>query len=164
MAEDRSIERVKREKRIASCIAEASQGREWLLKTLWALRDQEGGWVGAEVANRDGSHDLGPLQVNSWWVPHFAKLMGRPETNVRRWLTHDACFNVQAARWIFLSGLRRTRSYWKAVGVYHSPTPWRQRNYAASFASKLQRRLVVRQDNQRSARPTTMDRNQSDQP
>lgn len=129
------------EELLTACIRRAADGRPWLEKTLWGLRDQEGGWIGARVANRDGSHDLGPLQVNSWWVPKLAKLIGRPADHVRWWLTYDACFNVEVARWIFLSGLAVTRDYWKAVGLYHSPTMWRQRRYAVSVSAHLKRRF-----------------------
>jgi hypothetical protein len=104
------------------------------------LRDQEGGWIGAEVANSDGSHDLGPLQVNSWWVGKIAAMTRRRPEMVRWWLINDACFNVDAARWIFLSGLAVTREYWKAIGVYHSPTAWRQQRYVAGVSNHLQRR------------------------
>jgi len=48
---------------------------------------------------------------------------------------------VEAARWIFLSGLAITRDYWKAVGVYHSPTGWRQQRYMSSVVGHLQRRF-----------------------
>ncbi len=129
------------EAELASCIRKAAKGRAWLERTLWGLRDQEGGWIGAAVANTNGSHDLGPLQVNSWWVPKIAKLVGRPDLHVRSWLQNDACFNAEAARWIFLSGLAVTGDYWKAIGVYHSPTGWRQARYAESVAAHLRRRF-----------------------
>lgn len=129
------------EREIARCIREASSGKPWLEKTLWGLRDQERGWIGAEIPNKDGSHDLGPLQVNSQWVSKLAALTGRSTASVRWWLTNNACFNVNAARWIFLSGLSVTRDYWKAIGVYHSPTPWRQRLYVDSVAAHLRRRF-----------------------
>lgn len=129
---------------IAACIKRSAGGRAWLEMTLWGLRDQEGGWIGAEIANGDGSHDLGPLQVNSWWIPRLAAITGRPEPHIRHWLKLDPCFNVEAARWIFLSGLAATRDYWKAVGVYHSPTGWRQRRYASSVAAHLKRRFGSR--------------------
>jgi len=132
------------EARLGACIRDAAGGRVWLEKTLWGLRDQEGGWVGAEVPNSNGSHDLGPLQVNSFWVPKLSKLTGRPLAQVREWLINDPCFNVQAARWIFLSALSVTGAYWKAIGVYHSPTRWRQRQYVASVAGHLQRRYGLR--------------------
>jgi hypothetical protein len=128
------------EARIAHCIRVASQGKPWLEKTLWGLRDQEGGWIGAAVLNSNGSHDLGPLQVNTWWVPRLARQTGRPEEYVRHWLRNDPCFNAEVARWIFLTALAATNDYWKAIGLYHSPTEWRQRKYAASVAEKLQRR------------------------
>lgn len=126
---------------LAQCIWQAARGRPWLEKTLWGLRDQEAGWIGAEVPNADGSHDLGPLQVNSWWVIRIATRTGRAPGQIRWWLTHDACFNVEVARWIFLSGLAATGDYWKAVGVYHSPTGPRQRRYALSVAAKLTTRF-----------------------
>ena len=122
------------ERAIDQCIHRAASGRPWLAQTLRALRRQEGGWIGAEVRNSDGSVDLGPMQVNSWWVPRIARLMNRSETQVRSWLRDDACFNVDAARWIFLSALHDAKDYWRAVGIYHSPTRWRQMRYARGIA------------------------------
>lgn len=129
------------EPELARCIMIASEGKPWLERTLWGLRDQEGGWIGAEVRNTNGSHDLGPLQVNSWWISRLSAATGYPASHVRWWLRNDPCFNVNAARWIFLSGLAVTQDYWKAVGVYHSPTDWRQRRYAWQVAAKLRRRF-----------------------
>lgn len=125
---------------IARCIRIASRGLGWLEKTLWGLREQEAGWIGAEIANTNGTHDLGPLQINTWWVPRIARLVDRPEHQVRHWLRYNACFNAEAARWIFLSGLESTGEYWKAVGVYHSPTVWRQRSYASKVATHMRAR------------------------
>ncbi|MGE4305942.1 MAG: lytic transglycosylase domain-containing protein [Novosphingobium sp.] len=129
------------EARIAGCIHDAASGRPWLEKTLWGLRDQEAGWIGAEVSNTNGTHDLGPLQINTWWIPRIAALVGRSPLEVRHWLRYDACFNVEAARWIFLAALRDTKDYWRAVGVYHSPTSWRQRRYALSVADYIKLRF-----------------------
>jgi hypothetical protein len=126
---------------IGACIREAASGRAWLEKTLWGLRDQEAGWVGARIGNANGTQDLGPLQVNSSWVPRLAKLTDRSPGQIRAWLEQDACFNVQAARWIFLSGLAVSGDYWTAIGIYHSPTLWRQRRYARSVLAHLRRRF-----------------------
>lgn len=136
---------------IARCIHKAARGSVALEKTLWGLRDQEGGWIGAEVPNRDGSHDLGPLQINSWWVSRLAALLSRPDAKVRHWLRFDACFNADAARWIFMSGLAVTRDYWTAVGVYHSPNKGRQRRYAAKVAVHLEKRFGSNASRSKSA-------------
>lgn len=126
--------------RIALCIRSSSQGVDWLERTLWGLRDQEGGSIGSEVPNTNGTHDLGPLQINSWWIPRIASEIDRPRDQVRAWLRYDPCFNVAVAKWIFLASLKQTRSYWLAVGHYHSPTAWRQRRYALSVSGHLRRR------------------------
>lgn len=125
------------ENSINQCIHQAAGGRPWLEQTLRALRRQEGGWIGAEVRNVDGSVDLGPMQVNSWWVPRIARLIGRSEPQVKSWLRDDPCFNVDASRWIFLSALHDSGDFWKAVGIYHSPSPLRQVRYSRSVASIL---------------------------
>lgn len=128
------------ERRVAHCIRQAAGGQKWLEVTLWGLRDQEGGWIGAAVPNRNGSHDLGPLQINSWWVPKIAEMLDRSPEEVRHWLRYDPCFNADAARLIFVAALASTGSFWKAVGVYHSPSSDRQKRYARSVAEHLKRR------------------------
>jgi len=129
------------DRQLAVCIERTARGRPWLARTLWGLRDQEGGWVGASVRNDDGSDDLGPLQVNSWWASRISAVINRDPADVRRWLRDDACFNVDAARWIFLSMLAVTRDYWKAVGAYHSPIGWRQERYAIAVRDRLSARF-----------------------
>jgi hypothetical protein len=136
--------RIASEPAVAACIYRASRGRGWLQKTLWGLRDQEGGWVGAVIANANGSDDLGPLQINSWWVPRIADLIKRPEGSVRSWLVHDACFNVDVARWIFLSALATSGSYWTAIGLYHSRAIVLQKRYAAGVAWHVSHRYGPR--------------------
>lgn len=125
---------------IAACITRASNGLPWLEMTLWGLRDQEAGWIGAEVRNRNGSHDLGPMQVNSQWVNRLASRLDRSPQQVRYWLIHDPCFNVDAARWIFVTGLSASKDFWRAIGIYHSPSTLRQRVYSDSVARKLRKR------------------------
>jgi len=129
------------EPEVARCIRQAARGQPWLEKTLWGLRDQEAGWIGAEILNSNGSHDLGPLQINSWWVPKIAALLSRRQGDVRRWLQFDPCFNAETARWIFLDALKTGGSYWKAVGIYHSPNGSRQRRYAVLVAIHLRKRF-----------------------
>lgn len=129
------------EARIGQCIRTAASGRTWLERTLWGLRDQEAGWVGAEVPNTNGTHDFGPMQINSWWLPKLSAMTGHSPEKVRSWLIHDACFNVQVARWIFLSELNTTGAYWLAIGGYHSPNAYHARRYAASVARKVDARF-----------------------
>ena len=81
------------------------------------------------------------MQINDQWVLRIAGLTDRPPAHVRMWLRDDACFNIEAARWLFLTGFAATSDYWTAIGVYHSPTPWRRARYAAAVAVRLDRRF-----------------------
>nr|WP_246870428.1 lytic transglycosylase domain-containing protein [Novosphingobium sp. SG707] len=108
--------------------------------TLWGLRDQEAGWVGADLVNNNGTHDLGVFQINSSWVPRLSQIVGRSEHRVSELLRYDPCFNAEVARWIFLSILHKFRDYWKAVGMYHSLTVWRQMHYVNGVKYHLKRR------------------------
>lgn len=108
---------------------------------VWGVRDQEGGWIGAEIRNQDGSHDLGPLQVNSWWVPRVAGVTHKRQDQVRYWLKNDACFNIETARWTFLSALRDKRDYWTAIGACHSTKRSKQYRYATAVRRHLRKRF-----------------------
>jgi hypothetical protein len=130
------------ERRIAVCIHASARGHAWLERTLRALRDTEGGWIGAAVPNRDDSYDLGPMQVNSWWVPKIAKVLDRSDERVAGWLRTDPCFNVEVARWIFLSSLARARNFWIAVGLYHSRNLDLRTAYARDVWRRYNRRFV----------------------
>jgi len=126
---------------IGACIRLSAGTRRWLEKSLWGLYDQEQGWVGAERRNGNGSDDLGPLQVNSSWVPVIAVKLHRDGADVRRWLKDDACFNIGVATWLFLSGYEARKDYWGAIGAYHSPTRWRAQIYAREVARRLEHRF-----------------------
>lgn len=81
------------------------------------------------------------MQVNDSWVPSVADGLHWERRDVRRWLKDDVCFNVGTAAWLFLTDYGRARGYWKAVSVYHSPTPWRAKAYARNVADRLRRRF-----------------------
>ncbi|MCC4233086.1 hypothetical protein LL253_10335, partial [Sphingobium soli] len=75
-------------------------------------------------------------------VQHGSILSGnlRPTRVTSQWKS-TPCFNAEAARWIFLDALKMSGSYWKAMGIYHSPNGARQRRYAALVAIHLQKRF-----------------------
>ncbi|MDJ0276266.1 murein transglycosylase [Sphingomonas sp. 2R-10] len=148
-AEVQSEGTVADERLIARCIHQSARGKRWLESTLLGIRDQEGGWIGAAVRNRDGRYDLGPMQINSWWVPRMARLLGRPPESVRLWLRDEACFNIEAARWILLMEFFRTRDIWMAIASYHSPEHVRRHRYLLAVAAKMRQR----KDDRRHVRP-----------
>lgn len=68
------------------------------------------------------SHDIGIMQVNNWWLN---KLGIASETAL------EPANNITLGVYILAMEIKRHGFNWKAVGAYHSPTPWRQQNYAS---------------------------------
>src|SRR3546814_19210526 len=101
VADSRPVRSATGEREIARCIQFASVGRAWLEKTLWGLRDQEDGWIGAEVPNRNGTHDLGPHKEKRSWVDNISVLKDRDLGLVSHFLINAQFFNVQSAQWLF---------------------------------------------------------------
>ena len=60
--------------------------------------------------NKDGSVDVGLMQINSFWKDKLGS-----------WWTHvmEPCFNVYVGAWILAQCMGRYGYSWKAVGCYH---------------------------------------------
>jgi soluble lytic murein transglycosylase-like protein len=108
---------------LAACLMLASQTYSVPPAVLVGIYKAEGGQVGQEVRNTNGSYDMGPMQINSIWLPDLAERWGVSEETARKWVRDDACTNVGVAAWIFKTHLNETGSLSKAIAHYHSRTP-----------------------------------------
>lgn len=85
--------------------------------------------------NTNKSRDIGLMQINSSW---FSKLRKHGISEESLW---EPCVNITVGAWILADAISRHGLSWKAIGVYHSPTPARQAWYAGKVASRLRREL-----------------------
>lgn len=108
---------------LAACLMLASQTYSVPPAVLVGIYKAEGGKVGQEVKNTNGSHDLGPMQINTIWLPELADKWNVSETTARKWVRDDACTNVGVSAWILKGHLDETGSLSKAIAHYHSRTP-----------------------------------------
>lgn len=99
---------------------------------LSAVLGVEGGRTGMKKRNSNGSYDMGPMQINSRWLPELRR-RGIGEHEV----TYDYCTNILVGAWILARELRgagapgiNTAEYWQAVGRYNSRTPYFNSMYA----------------------------------
>lgn len=85
-----------------------------------------------EIINRaqaaGQSYDVGLMQVNCQWLRKF---------RISPAVALEPRNNAMLGCWILASAIREHGMTWKAVGVYHSPTPARQLNYARRVAKHL---------------------------
>jgi hypothetical protein len=110
-------------------------------RVLPVIQSIEGGAPGMVRPNRNGSEDLGVMQVNTLWIPALAARAGLTEAETRTRLIADPCFNIAAAALILRSYLAETNGdLLNAIGDYHSHTPALNAAYTA-LAERTAHRL-----------------------
>jgi hypothetical protein len=103
----------------------------WLIVAILAT---ENGHPGLAVRNRNGTYDLGPMQVNTRWVQ-------QERLNARE-LRDQGCYNVQVSTAILARELRAAPDLATGIGNYHSRTPRHHARYRARVSRVLKRLLA----------------------
>jgi hypothetical protein len=107
-----------------ACMIAAATAYHLPVHALPAIQAAEGGYIGAVSPNRDGSHDLGLMQVNTRWVQPLAQSTDLPPRTVAVRLIYSPCFNIVCAAAILRGYIVETHgNVWQAIGDYHSHTP-----------------------------------------
>lgn len=127
-----------------ACLKEASQRFRIPASLIRAIMDVEGGTTGRVSHNTNGSYDIGPMQINSIWLPEVEKRGGSLQL-----LLHHRCANIHFGAWLLsreMNGIDPARidraSFWRAVGNYHSHTPQRNAYYAEKVWQAWKRRMA----------------------
>ncbi len=81
--------------------------------------------------NRNGSMDVGLMQINSSWLPKLA------EFGIRQEQLYDPCTSIHVGAWILAHNIRRHGNSWGAVGAYNAVSPDKQRVYARKVYNNL---------------------------
>ncbi|MCB9963421.1 MAG: lytic transglycosylase domain-containing protein [Rhodospirillales bacterium] len=118
----------------AACLLMAAQTYAVPPAALVGIYQVEGGRVGQEVRNSNGSYDLGPMQINTIWMPQLAKKWKVSEERAKKWVRDDPCTNAGVAAWILKGHLKETHNLSQALAHYHSKTP--------QFGSKYKKKVV----------------------
>ncbi len=107
----------------------------------------EGGRVGQQVGpNFNGTYDLGPMQVNTRWLPELARIWHVSEATARIWVRDDGCVNVNVAAWILKHKIAETGSLYAGIAYYHSATPVTGARYAAKVIAAMDHKGLIVHD------------------
>ncbi len=82
--------------------------------------------------NRDGTYDIGLMQINSSWLAELKRY-----GITRQTLISQPCVNLNVGAWILSHDIRRYGLNWRGVGSYNAGSPWLQAQYARSVAGEL---------------------------
>lgn len=124
---------------LAACISLATQTYQVPPAALIGIMSVEGGRVGQEVGNKNGSKDLGPMQINTLWLRDLASAWNTDEATARSWVRDDPCVNINVAAWILHTKIDEAGGdIWAGIARYHSATPHLGQRYQAKVAASLE--------------------------
>ncbi len=132
---------------LAACLMLASNTYQVPPAILIGIMQVEGGHIGqAAGPNTNGTYDLGPMQVNTRWMPQLARMWHVSEPTARGWVKDNGCVNVHVAAWILKQKIGETGSYFGGIAHYHSATPGEGSRYAAKVIAVMDHKGLVKHD------------------
>lgn len=124
------------------CVEQVAEVYQLPVELLQAIHTVEGGRPGTMAGpNRNGTYDLGPMQINTIWLPTLRE-MGI----TRNHLLDDPCTNIAVGAWIYRQALNRHGDYETAAAAYNAGSNLRAgRGYARKVMSAWRKLAGMRQ-------------------
>jgi soluble lytic murein transglycosylase-like protein len=107
---------------------------------LYAIAKTESGLNPAATnRNKDGSYDVGLMQINSRWFPVLRKY-GVTEQQLL-----DPCTSIHVGAWVLAQNMRRMGNSWEAVGAYNAKDPNLRIRYAMKVYKNIPQAALAQQ-------------------
>lgn len=136
---------------LAACLLLAAQTYQVPPAVMIGIMHVEGGRVGQAVGpNVNGTYDLGPMQVNTRWVPELARAWRLDHKTATKLVRDDGCVNVRVAAWILSRKIKEAGSLYGGIAYYHSATPGIGTRYAAKVVALMERKGLIKYDGQKN--------------
>jgi soluble lytic murein transglycosylase-like protein len=90
--------------------------------------------------NKNGSYDIGLMQINSRWLPTLRQY-GIDEQQLL-----EPCVSIQVGAWILAGNIRRLGNSWDAVGAYNSGNPAYRLRYALKVYKNIPPAVLAQRD------------------
>ena len=122
----------------AACFEEAATRYQMPSVLLKAIsRVESAGNPSALNRNKDGSFDIGHMQINSRWLPKLSHF------GISRDQLWDPCTNTLVGAWILAQNVQRIGYSWSAVGAYNAASPVMRDRYARKISDALKRERAL---------------------
>ena len=132
---------------LATCIFLAAQTYQVPPAVLIGIMKVEGGKVGQEVSNTNGSHDLGPMQINTIWLEELSQKWNVSKSKARSWVRDDECVNIGVAAWILRRQINYAGTLSGGIARYHSGTPHIGKRYRQKVIAAMQNAGLLTKSN-----------------
>ena len=131
----------------AACLLLAAQNQGVPPAVLTGIMQVEGGRAGLEAGpNKNGTYDLGVMQINTLWLDELSKHWGVSKYTARRWVRDDSCINIEVAAWVLRRKIDEAGgSLTRGIAYYHSATPRYGNKYARKVISTMNRMGLIRE-------------------
>lgn len=119
----------------AACFDEASRRYRIhpdLLKAISKV-ESNGNPKAVNHSNKNGSRDIGHMQINSSWLRKLGKY-GITEQSL-----FDPCINTFVGAWVLANNFRELGYNWTAIGAYNAKSPDKRIIYARKVETALNR-------------------------
>jgi hypothetical protein len=132
---------------LATCLLLSAQAYDVPPAVMIGIMHVEGGRVGQQVGpNKNNTYDLGPMQVNTRWIPMLAQEWKVDTSTAHRLVRDDGCINVRVAAWILGQKIKEAGSLFGGIAYYHSATPDRGGPYAAKVIKVMENKGLIKRD------------------
>lgn len=116
----------------SACWEEAAQRYGVNVYLLYAIAKTESNLNPSAInRNKNGSYDVGLMQINSSWFPVLRKY-GIDEKQL-----YQPCVSIHVGAWILAQNIRSLGYSWDAVGAYNARHPVRRAQYALKVYKNL---------------------------
>lgn len=109
-----------------NCWVEAANRYGVSPQVLYAIARTESGLKPMAVGkqSKNGTVDIGMMQINSSWLPTLARFGIRYED---LW---EPCLNIHVGAWVLANNIRQHGNTWQAIGAYNAKSKEKQLTYA----------------------------------
>ncbi len=114
----------------AFCFEEAGGMYGVSPRLLWAIAKVESDFNPDAInQNRNGSYDVGLMQINSWWEKRLGNDLWKSLKN--------PCQNVKVGAWVLAQCIQRFGRTWKGIGCYNASSDEKRVKYAEKVFATL---------------------------
>jgi soluble lytic murein transglycosylase-like protein len=110
---------------------------------LYAIARTESGLNPSAInrSNKNGSYDIGLMQINSRWLPTLRKY-GITEEQL-----FDPCVSIHVGAWVLAQNIGRMGNSWEAVGAYNARDPELRLRYARKVYKNIPPSVIAAEAN-----------------